>query len=385
SLDSAYQRYVGTVAFMSSPSSICHLFCTHCQRDKDKGSTKSAKKGDNALEYIAQNENAREILITGGDALALGKDQLEYILKTLSSIKHVESIRIASRLPVTNPFAVTYEKLEMIARYSKHAPGNSNDLPNIYFVTHANAPEQLTEDMQDSVSRIIQYPFSGIFNQTVLLNGVNDDFSRISKLFQGLHNMGVKPYYLFQCHKVEGLATQIVPIYLGQSFIAQLRGQPGMSIPAYVVNMVGGGGKVPLTPEGNGEIEIFEYEQSKLLRGHDGEIKRYEDLLKVRERDYGEGMAAMAEFYGDPSIRDCTEGPSVNGLNTRETVSRKFRPSIIVVSDTNPDQVLYVTNVPTKTFMAQADKYKAMGFVPNGPEFGLEEKFPTNPHHAILK
>ncbi len=380
SAGAAYQRYVDRVALMSSPSGICHMYCGHCQRGKDMNGFDAGVQSDTldeGIEYIRENSNVKEVLVTGGDALALSYGNLRYILNELSGIDHVESIRIASRLPVTHPFAVTEEKLDMIAEYSKNG-GAGRDAPNIYVATHANSPEELTADMQDAITRIRKRGFD-VRNQTVLLKGVNDDFGKLSKLCTGLHHMGVNPRYIFQCHKVEGLTADIVPINVGQAIVSELRGQEGSSIPVYAVNMTGGGGKVVLTPSGDGGIPDFGYRLSRDMRTWDNNVMKYEELLRVRESDYENGMREMARFYGDESILDYSAGDA-GGLKVRETSSRKFRPSMIVVDDADTGKVLYVTNVTAPDVMEADEKLDKMGFYRNGPELGIDgQPYVTNP------
>ncbi|MBN1896667.1 MAG: KamA family radical SAM protein [Candidatus Aenigmarchaeota archaeon] len=392
-----YQRYVDRGALMSSPSGQCHMFCTHCQRGKDQGNEAVQKGIDEGVEYIRRNENISEVLITGGDALAISGRKLESILKSLSGIGHVESVRIASRLPVTNPFASDPERLEMIGRYSKHT-GGSSDLPNIYFATHANSPEELTFEMQEGVSRIRRAGFD-IRNQTVLLKGVNDDFKKMSRMFMDMHHMGINPRYIFQCHKVDGLASKIVPINVGQYIMSDLRGQEGSSIPTYAVNMTGGGGKVVLTPQSDFGMQDFGYRLLRNMRTWKNDVVGYEELMRVRESDYVKALYAMSEFYGDSSILDSSEhdmmeemfysddkpidiGRMANAkdIKVRESASGKYRPSVIVVSDNDPDDILYVTNVSTPEIMTFDNKADALGYRRNGEELGFRgQPYVTNP------
>jgi len=384
SAGAAYQRYPDRVALMASVSSDCHMYCTHCQRGKDMQSRgQNSQKILDGLEYIRRNSNIREVLVTGGDALTLSDKMLEKVLSSLSEAGHVESIRIATRLPVTNPSSVTSEKLDIIAEYSKHS-GRNHDLPNIYFMTHANAPEELTLDMQDAMSRIKRYGFT-VRNQSVLLHGVNDDFERLSRLCRNLDHMGVDPYYLFQCHKVDGLAAEIVPINKGQYLVAELRGQEGISIPNYAVNMTGGGGKVILTPQGDKGALDFGYVVSREMRTWDNQIMEYEELLRVREEDYERGMNTMADFYGDPTITDYSRHESPEELEIRETSSEKFRPSFLVVDNGDPNKILYVTNATAPSQMSAEEKCIKFGLEANGYELGLSgQPYITNPSGAIL-
>ncbi len=388
SVGAAYQRYVDRVALMSSPSSICHMYCTHCQRGKDMEKNMTMDLIEEGIRYIRDNENVHEVLGTGGDFLALPVGYIKKILSELSEIDHVESIRVASRLPVTNPFSITDEKMDVIAKYSKHS-GGGRYAPNIYVVTHANSPDELTWDMQDSISMMRRYGLD-VRNQTVLLKGVNDDFSSLSKLCKDMHHMGINPRYLFQCHKVDGLATEIVPINVGQSLVSELRGQEGSSIPIYAVNMTGGGGKVVLTPSGDNGFGDFSYKMKRDMRTWENKLVEYEELLRIRESDYENGMKAMSEFYGDVGIMDYAES-DVGGVNVRESASRKFRPSLIVVDDKNQDKVLYVTNVTASEPMDTQKKLDKMGFYRNGERLGIaDQPYVTNPsdfgrHAMVLK
>jgi KamA family protein len=378
SVGAAYQRYVNRIAFMFSPSSICHMYCTHCQRSKDQRKKPSKENNRIGLRYIKDNTNIDEVLVTGGDPLAQKDPMLEPILEELSGIVHVKSIRIATRLPVTNPPRINDGSLGMIARYSKHTSGDVSK-PDIGFVTHANALEELTLDMQRAVSMIRRYGFD-IRNQTVLLKNVNDDFATMSRLNRNLHHMGVRPYYLFQCHKVDGFANRIVPINIGQYITFEQRGQEGSSIPKYAVNMVGGGGKVDLTPQGDMGMPDFTYMLSRRMRTWDNRILEYEELLRVRESDYENGMKVMSEFYGDESIMDYESLVLSDNLDVRETSSNKYRPSMIVVDDKNTSKIKYVTNVMAPEPMQRDEKLGAMGFEKVGPKLGHpDELYVTNP------
>ncbi|MCK4714668.1 MAG: hypothetical protein KAT35_03770, partial [Candidatus Aenigmarchaeota archaeon] len=105
--------------------------------------------------------------------------------------------------------------------------------------------------------------------------------------------------------------------------------------------------------------------------------------LRVKESDYEKGLKAMAEFYGNFDIMDYVDG-DINGLKIRETVSEKYRPSIIVVDDKDTKSVKYVTNVTAPEPMYRDEKLDAMGFDAIGPKLGHpEELYVTNPGDLI--
>ncbi len=383
SYGAVYQRYPDRVALMVSKSGDCHFYCMHCQREKDivsKGQDQSEiEKG---LDYIRANKNIREVLATGGDSLAICGKRLGYILKSLSEIDHIGAIRIATRLPVTNPFAVTDEKLDTIARYSKHTGGSYN-LPEISMVTHSNSPDEHTLDMQDAISRARRHGLT-VRNQSVLLKHVNDDLPTFSELCWNLYEMGAHPYWLFQCHKVDGLASMIVPINIGQYLVNHLRGQGSLSIPNYGVNMTGGGGKVVLTPEGDRGVPDFDYPLERTMWTWDNDLRLYDEMLHVRESDFISGVEAMSEFYGDPRIREYSPSGDVQGIQLRETSSKKYRPSVVVVDDSEPRCAKYVTNVAPPKILTMDEKCASFGLVPNGGEFGLDVEYITDPHGVKL-
>lgn len=98
-------------------TNICGMFCRFCQRRRLIGETDTHASLDDitdAIEYVAQNPNIRDVLITGGDALMLSDEILEWILRSLRQIPHVEIIRIGTRAPVTLPQRITKELVDML-------------------------------------------------------------------------------------------------------------------------------------------------------------------------------------------------------------------------------------------------------------------------------
>jgi lysine 2,3-aminomutase len=102
-------------------TNFCSVYCRYCTRARMVGSVgeRSVKKSDieAALEYIERTPAVRDVLISGGDPLSLDDDRLEYILKRLRKIPHVEFVRIGSKQPVVQPMRITPTLTRILKRY----------------------------------------------------------------------------------------------------------------------------------------------------------------------------------------------------------------------------------------------------------------------------
>jgi len=147
-------------------------------------------------------------------------------------------------------------------------------------------------------------------------------------------------------------------------------------------------------------MQDFGYRLSRNMRTRKNDVVNYEELLRVREKDYVKALREMSEFYGDRSILDSQEYDMLESMfysddhpldvgrmsemmniKVRESASGKYRPSVIVVDDKNPEKIRYVTNVTAPKIMTFEEKSEAMGYRRNGPELGFHEQpYVTNPH-----
>ncbi|MDL2300637.1 KamA family radical SAM protein [Clostridiaceae bacterium OttesenSCG-928-D20] len=222
-------------------TNACAMFCRHCQRRRkisDFDSDTPLQLIDESIEYIKNSPEIRDVLITGGDALALSDKRLDDILTRLRQIPHVEIIRLGTRMPVTLPQRVTSELCEML---KKHHP--------IYVNVQFNHPREMTLDAKKACEMLAN---SGIplGNQMVLLKGVNNDKYTVAALNHELLKARVKPYYIFHAKKVIGTAHFQTSIEEGLEIMEYLRGNTsGMAIPAYIINAPKGQGKTPILPQ----------------------------------------------------------------------------------------------------------------------------------------
>lgn len=309
SYGAAYQRYPNRVALFVAENTSCASYCVHCQRAKSLDGTVEVNRNEinKGLFYIGYNKNINEVLITGGDALMISRTQLQYILEEISRIPHVRVIRIATRVPVVLPMAITDDLLDLItANANKYNDGTEK---YVYFMTHINHYHEITEDLAIAVKKIRNHGFT-IRNQTVLLNHVNDYYKTLAETFRRMFWIGIHPYYLLQCHKEKGIVHFITPIQIGEIFIKHLQGWiSGITMPRYAVNIEGGGGKVLLMPSGHDTLNLETHIDEKIAESYanvstwDGkEMLRYEALGRASKKEFKEAVKIMDAFIGRTGV-----------------------------------------------------------------------------------
>lgn len=309
SYGAAYQRYPNRIALFVAENTSCAFYCVHCQRAKSLDSTVDVniKEINKGLFYISYNKNINEVLVTGGDALRISRKRLRYILEELSKIPHLRVIRIATRVPVVLPMAITDDLLDLINNSAnKYSKGPEK---YVYFMTHINHYQEITEDLAIAVKKIRNHGFT-IRNQTVLLNHVNDYYKTLAETFRRMFWIGIHPYYLLQCHKEKGIVHFITSVQVGKLYMKYLQGWiSGITIPRYAANIEGGGGKVLLMPSGhdtfNDETHIDDKisESYALVSTWDGrKISRYESLGRSRQEEFDEAVDIMDRFIGRKGV-----------------------------------------------------------------------------------
>ncbi len=221
-------------------SNQCAVYCRFCTRKRKVG-TKSMHINfetiNCGIKYITETPAIKDVLVSGGDPLLLDDSRLEYILASLRAIKHVEIIRIGSRVPCTLPMRVTKKLAALIKRYHP-----------VYINTHFNHPDEITPEAAEACGRLADAGIP-LGSQTVLLKGINDDPIIIKDLLYKLLRIRVKPYYLFQADMTKGTDHFRVPVEKGLEIMQSLIGHvSGMAVPTFAVDAPGGGGKIPLLP-----------------------------------------------------------------------------------------------------------------------------------------
>ena len=211
-------RYPDRVLF--TVTGVCAAYCRYCTRShmvaKKNKTHVSTKSWDTAIEYIAANKQIRDVLISGGDPLTLSDNRLEYLLSHLRAIPHVEIIR-------------------------KYHP--------VMMSLHFSHPDELSIETKEACNRLADGGIP-LGSQCVLLKGVNDKVETFKKLNQGLLQVRVRPYYIYQCDPIPGSAHFRTKVKKGLEILQGLRGfTSGYAVPYFVIDAPGGGGKIPLLPE----------------------------------------------------------------------------------------------------------------------------------------
>lgn len=218
----------------------CAMYCRHCQRRRNIGEVDINAGHEDikaALSYVSSHPEIRDVLITGGDALLLSDQTLEWILSDLYALTHVEIIRIGTRVPVTLPQRITPALCKILASY-----------PPIYINTQFNHPLEITHDSKAACDRLVN---CGVIlgNQAVLLRGINDNEHIMKKLNHELLKIRVRPYYIFHAKNVVGTSHWQTSLQSGLDIMNSLRGHTsGLANPTYVYNAPGGLGKIPVMP-----------------------------------------------------------------------------------------------------------------------------------------
>lgn len=309
SFGAVYQRYPNRVALFVAQNISCASYCVHCQRAKSLDSTVdvSCSELNKGLFYINYNKNINEVLVTGGDALMITNKRLQYILEELSRIPHLRVIRIATRVPVVLPMAITDSLLKLIKKSSNRY--NTGVDKYVYFMTHINHFQELTEDLAEAVKKINNHGFT-VRNQTVLLNHVNDNYRILAETLRRMFWIGVHPYYLLQCHKEKGIVHFITPIQVGKIYMKHLQGWiSGITVPRYAVNIEGGGGKVILMPSGhdtfNNEMDLenkISESYAAISTWDNKRIMKYEALGRATKPEFDAAVVIMDAFIGRKGV-----------------------------------------------------------------------------------
>jgi lysine 2,3-aminomutase len=253
-------RYPDRVLFLVSP--VCAAYCRFCTRRRKVGDPERIplNQFDTAFAYIRAHTEIRDVILSGGDPLMLSDRRIDYLLKTLRAIPHIEIVRLHTRIPLQVPERITTQLCSVI---KKHHP--------VYVNVHVNHADELTPSARTALGMLADAGCP-LGCQTVLLKGVNDDAATMKKLMQELLKCRVRPYYLYQADAVAGGEHFRTSVEKGLEIVRALRGwTSGLAVPHFVIDAPGGGGKIPLLPDYVDAVTDREI----VLRNYAGRTYRY--------------------------------------------------------------------------------------------------------------
>ena len=226
-------KYQGRV--LLTATGACAIHCRYCFRRHFPyaEANASAEHWREALNYVTARPDVQEVILSGGDPLTLSDRRLAEFVRTIEDIPHVERLRLHTRLPVVLPERVTQELCAWL----------SGTRLKTVVVIHANHAQELDATTRAACKRLADSGAT-LFNQSVLLRGVNDSVAALTQLSEGLFAAGVLPYYLHLLDRVQGAAHFDVSEDVARQLMAGLNARlPGYLVPRLVREQPGAPGK----------------------------------------------------------------------------------------------------------------------------------------------
>lgn len=214
-------KYKSRVLLIATQS--CAVHCRYCFRRNFPYNEHRVARNDwqNAIEYINDNPEINEVILSGGDPLVLTNEHLSALLNQIIAIKHVTRIRLHSRLISTLPQRVDAGLISLLSSLNT----------NVVMVMHCNHPNEIGQDVADATQKL-KHAGVVLLNQSVLLKNINDNASILARLSEALFNIGVLPYYLFTLDKVHGAAHFDIATSTYLEIYRELQGLlPGYLVP----------------------------------------------------------------------------------------------------------------------------------------------------------
>ncbi len=255
-------RYPDRALFLVT--SQCGIYCRFCTRKRKVGDgSKISMKGlESAFQYLEQHTEIKDVILSGGDPLTLTDYMLEKILARLRQIKHIEIIRIGSKMPCVLPHRITPQLCDMLKKYHP-----------IFLNTHFNHPWEITSESSRACEMLANAGVP-VGNQMVLMKGVNDDPEIVRELMRKLLKIRVRPYYMYMADETKGANHFRTSLETGLQVIESLRGHiSGLAVPHFVIDAPGGGGKIPILP-----TYVLHHDEDKvILRNYQNKIYSYKN------------------------------------------------------------------------------------------------------------
>lgn len=217
----------------------CPVECEFCYRKwkkEEKRETLSKDEADKIVEYISKNREIKEVIFSGGEPLMV-IDLMNYLIKKLKKLDQIKIFRIHTRAVVTAPLLVSEKFLKILKQKYKQT---------IYLSIHINSYNELNQKVESAIKKIKK---TGVilYTQSVFLRGVNDSVEVLEKLFSKLIELGVRPYNIYQCNKIDGIEHFIVPLRKEVEIMTELRKRiSGLACPTLIFDVPENANKIPV-------------------------------------------------------------------------------------------------------------------------------------------
>lgn len=216
----------------------CAMACRHCTRKgllKDAEVVRTPAQLGAAVAWVKAHPEVREVLLSGGDPLLLSDAKLLALVRAFARLPQIDAVRIGTRVPVVLPMRITETLAKKLGAFKK-----------VWVNTQFNHARELTPEASAACGTLVDAGMP-VSNQCVLLRGVNDSVEALFDLCAALQRSRVRPYYVFLCDPVAGIAHFRVPIRRARLIERALAARlGGLALPRFVRDMPGAPCKMPL-------------------------------------------------------------------------------------------------------------------------------------------
>lgn len=176
---------------------ICFSHCQYCFRTYNLSTFQQSNmketiknKIETLKEYLDKHKEIKEVILSGGDPISIGYDNIKYVLTELKNY----NIRIHTRSIVYEPSAITSEIIGLLEKY------------NVRLVFHINHPYEIDQYVEEKINEIYNKGIR-MYAQFPLIRGVNDNATVLKILLEKMDQLHIRPLSIFISDPISYSAT----------------------------------------------------------------------------------------------------------------------------------------------------------------------------------